>query len=158
VHRFVLLRIPERVLRLLAGELSELFLISQRVVPRRIAQTGFQFAHPKLPQALKDILSTPRHAQPCAAAVACELVPFGLTEADLRRRLFVLNANGELCSGIDAAIVLWGTLPGYRRLATLMSLPGLHQFAAMVYDLIVAPQLTRWSAHTVRVRSMRGIL
>jgi uncharacterized protein (TIGR01777 family) len=59
LNRPLLLRIPALVLRLLAGEMSELLLISQRVAPQRITQSGFQFAYPKLPEALRDILSKP---------------------------------------------------------------------------------------------------
>jgi uncharacterized protein (TIGR01777 family) len=69
LHRPLLLRIPALVLRSLAGEMSDLFLISQRVVPHRISESGFQFAYPKLPEALRDILAEPNanHAELRAA-------------------------------------------------------------------------------------------
>jgi NAD dependent epimerase/dehydratase family enzyme len=71
LHRPLLLRIPALVLRSLAGEMSDLFLISQRVVPQRITQSGFQFVYPKLPDALRDILlePNPNRTDPCAAGV-----------------------------------------------------------------------------------------
>lgn len=59
LHRPVLLRIPAWVLRSLAGEMSDLLLISQRVVPQRITQSGFHFSYPELPDALGHILSGP---------------------------------------------------------------------------------------------------
>jgi uncharacterized protein len=69
LHRPLLLRIPALILRTLAGEMSDLFLISQRVVPQRITESGFQFAYPKLPEALRDILTEPHanHAKHRAA-------------------------------------------------------------------------------------------
>jgi hypothetical protein len=75
LHRPLLLRIPALVLRSLAGEMSDLFLISQRVVPRRITESGFQFAYPKLPEALRDIL-----AEPSANHAQLRAVPFPSTE------------------------------------------------------------------------------
>jgi uncharacterized protein (TIGR01777 family) len=71
LHRPLLLRIPALVLRSLGGEMSDLFLISQRVVPQRVTQSGFQFAYPQLPGALRNILSepNPNHAEPFAAGV-----------------------------------------------------------------------------------------
>jgi uncharacterized protein (TIGR01777 family) len=57
LRRPLLLSIPALVLRSLTGEMSDLFLISQRVVPQRISESGFQFAYPELQDALRDILS-----------------------------------------------------------------------------------------------------
>ena len=75
LHRPLLLRIPALVLRSLAGEMSDLFLISQRVVPQRITESGFQFAYPKLPEALRDILGEPN-----ANHAALSAGPFPSTE------------------------------------------------------------------------------
>jgi uncharacterized protein (TIGR01777 family) len=61
LHRPLLLRVPALVLRSLAGEMADLLLISQRVVPQRMMQSGFQFAYPELPAALRHILSGPDH-------------------------------------------------------------------------------------------------
>lgn len=65
LRRPLLLRIPTLLLRSLAGEMSDLFLISQRVVPRRSTESGFQFEYPTIPEALRDILaeSNANHAE-----------------------------------------------------------------------------------------------
>jgi uncharacterized protein (TIGR01777 family) len=53
------LRVPAALLRALAGEMSDLFLLSQRVVPRKALDAGFRFEHPQLPQALAALLAEP---------------------------------------------------------------------------------------------------
>lgn len=49
--------IPAAVLRLLFGEMAELLLDSQRVIPARLMAAGFQFRHPSLASALADVLN-----------------------------------------------------------------------------------------------------
>lgn len=49
---------PAWLLRLLAGEMSELFLVSQRVEPRRLLAAGFRFSHAEASAALGEILAT----------------------------------------------------------------------------------------------------
>ncbi|TVP87397.1 MAG: TIGR01777 family protein [Thioalkalivibrio sp.] len=48
--------VPAPVLRLLFGEMSELLLVSNRMVPRRLLDEGFEFRYPELEQALHAIL------------------------------------------------------------------------------------------------------
>lgn len=56
LHRPTLLPMPEKLLRLLFGELAELLLVSDRMLPARLMQEGFRFEYPQLEQALKDLL------------------------------------------------------------------------------------------------------
>ncbi len=48
---------PEPVLRLLFGEMSEILLVSNRMMPTRLLEDGFEFRYPKLEQALHAILN-----------------------------------------------------------------------------------------------------
>jgi len=60
VHRPVLLRLPEAALELALGEMSNLLLDSQRVLPRRAKEIGFVFRYHDLETALHDLLTPPR--------------------------------------------------------------------------------------------------
>ena len=57
LKRPTLLPMPEPVLRLLFGEMSELLLVSNRMMPKRLLDEGFEFRYPELKQALHAILS-----------------------------------------------------------------------------------------------------
>lgn len=57
LHRPALLPVPAIVLKKLLGEMSELVLGSQRVLPGRLLQQGFTFQYPKLVDALKAALA-----------------------------------------------------------------------------------------------------
>ncbi len=59
VHRPTLLRLPAVALRLGFGEMADLLLVSQRVIPQRAVQEGFRFRYPELRQALAAILPRP---------------------------------------------------------------------------------------------------
>lgn len=48
--------VPAFALRLLLGEMSAVVLAGQRVIPARLLESGYHFAHPTLPGALADIL------------------------------------------------------------------------------------------------------
>jgi uncharacterized protein (TIGR01777 family) len=50
---------PAFLIRLVMGELADVVLGSQKVLPKRLLDAGFKFAYPTLPQALADIYSTP---------------------------------------------------------------------------------------------------
>jgi uncharacterized protein (TIGR01777 family) len=50
---------PAFLIRLVMGELADVVLSSQKVLPKRLLDAGFKFAYPTLPQALADIYSTP---------------------------------------------------------------------------------------------------
>ena len=54
MHRPLFLKIPAVVVKLLFGEMGEYLLLQgQRVLPKRIAEAGYQFQHPQLDDALK---------------------------------------------------------------------------------------------------------
>lgn len=56
VHRPALFPVPAFALRALFGEMAEVLLSSQRVVPKGAEQAGFQFRFPQLGPALSDLL------------------------------------------------------------------------------------------------------
>ena len=57
LHRPALLRAPAVALRVLLGEMSELIIKGQNVVPRRLVSEGFQFGYPDLREALAESIS-----------------------------------------------------------------------------------------------------
>jgi uncharacterized protein len=56
LHRPARLRVPEAALRLLVGELADVLLASQRVVPAKALELGYEFRFPALEPALRDLL------------------------------------------------------------------------------------------------------
>lgn len=54
--RPTLLPVPGTALRLLLGDLSELLLVSDRMLPQRLLDAGFEFRYPRLEEALAAIL------------------------------------------------------------------------------------------------------
>ncbi|WP_300035896.1 thiol-disulfide oxidoreductase DCC family protein [uncultured Roseobacter sp.] len=73
---------------------------------------------------------------------AARLQSWGLTADQAARRLHV-RKNGQVLDGIPAFIALWQDIPRYRWLARLVSLPGVHITARLLYDHILAPLLYR---------------
>lgn len=63
LHRPLLLRAPVWVLRAAMGEMSELVVASQRVVPERLLALGFRFHFPRLAAALADLCRVPDKAR-----------------------------------------------------------------------------------------------
>lgn len=57
LKRPALLPMPAVVARILFGEMAQLFLTGQRVLPSRISQTEFEFSYPELKTALGEVLS-----------------------------------------------------------------------------------------------------
>ena len=55
LHRPVWLHIPAVLMRLSLGEMSQLLVDGQRVVPTRALQLGFQFRYPAAADALKAV-------------------------------------------------------------------------------------------------------
>jgi len=53
--RPTVLPMPAAALRLLFGEMSELLLVSDRMLPKRLLEAGFRFRYPKLDVALAAI-------------------------------------------------------------------------------------------------------
>lgn len=56
LNRPMLMPLPEALLKVMLGEMAELVLGSQRVLPQRLLDAGFQFQHTQLQSALGDIL------------------------------------------------------------------------------------------------------
>jgi NAD dependent epimerase/dehydratase family enzyme len=55
IGRPTVLPMPEAALKLLFGDMSELLLVSDRMVPRRLLEEGFEFRYPDLDGALAAI-------------------------------------------------------------------------------------------------------
>jgi uncharacterized protein len=49
---------PEAALKLLFGEMSDLLLVSDRMLPQRLLDEGFRFRHPELDGALAAIFAS----------------------------------------------------------------------------------------------------
>jgi len=64
LHRPALLPAPAPMLRLALGEVADVLLTGQRVLPRRALESGFRFAHPALEPALRDLLGKPDSRRP----------------------------------------------------------------------------------------------
>lgn len=56
--RPAVLPVPAMAVRLLYGEMAEIVTTGQRAVPARLGQLGYEFRHPDLEPALRDVLST----------------------------------------------------------------------------------------------------
>jgi len=56
LHRPCLLPVPEFVLRLVMGEMADLLVYGQNVIPQRLLDLGFHFEYPKLKPALENLL------------------------------------------------------------------------------------------------------
>ena len=61
LKRFPVFPIPAFALRVLLGELSSVVLDSQRLLPQRLTDAGFQFDYPRLEQALQHLLREERY-------------------------------------------------------------------------------------------------
>jgi uncharacterized protein len=57
LHRPAVVPVPGFVLRLMYGEMAEIVTTGQRVVPAALRQLGFEFRHPELEAALRDVLA-----------------------------------------------------------------------------------------------------
>jgi predicted DCC family thiol-disulfide oxidoreductase YuxK len=58
----------------------------------------------------------------------------GATVEDVRRRLYGLDADGQLHVGADCAIEIWRRTPGDVWLGNLLGLPVLRQLTRLAYD------------------------
>jgi len=56
LHRPAFLPVPGVALKILLGEMSDMLLTGQRVLPKRAIEAGYRFKFPELGQALRDIL------------------------------------------------------------------------------------------------------
>lgn len=82
-----------------------------------------------------------------------DLGALGLTEDRALRRLHVVQ-DGRLLAGVDGFIAIWATMPRWRWLARLVSLPGIRGVAGAGYDYVAAPLVYRW--YRRRVLASRG--
>lgn len=55
LQRPVWFHLPAKLIRWLAGEMAQIFVDGQRVIPKRLLNEGFQFRHPTLISALRDL-------------------------------------------------------------------------------------------------------
>jgi uncharacterized protein (TIGR01777 family) len=56
LHRPCFFRMPEFVLRALMGEMADLVVYGQRVVPNRLVESGYQFIYPEISQAFGNLI------------------------------------------------------------------------------------------------------
>jgi uncharacterized protein (TIGR01777 family) len=59
LNRPAVVPVPALALRILYGEMAEIVTTGQRVIPRRLQEAGFEFRHPGLEPALREVLSAP---------------------------------------------------------------------------------------------------
>lgn len=58
LHRPTVFTMPEKVLNLLFGELAELLLVSDKMLPERLLEEGFEFTYQQLDEALQNIVKS----------------------------------------------------------------------------------------------------
>jgi uncharacterized protein len=58
LHRPAALPVPAFALKLLYGEMSEIVTTGQRAIPQRLQELGFNFRHPEIEPALRDVLAS----------------------------------------------------------------------------------------------------
>jgi uncharacterized protein (TIGR01777 family) len=73
LHRPALFPVPEFALRMMFGEMADVLLGSQRVVPRRLIDSGYDFHYPQLAQALEDLVGNRAEADAERKAKAVSL-------------------------------------------------------------------------------------
>jgi uncharacterized protein (TIGR01777 family) len=56
LHRPALLPVPALAVKLLYGEMSQIVITGARVLPARLQQLGYSFAHPEVEEALRSVL------------------------------------------------------------------------------------------------------
>ena len=78
-----------------------------------------------------------------------KLAAWGIDPDTAARKLHVMK-EGEVFAGIPAFIVLWQDMPRYRWLARIVSLPGVHWLACVIYDYVLAPLIYRWYMRRLR--------
>jgi uncharacterized protein (TIGR01777 family) len=185
LRRPVVLRMPAWCLRLLLGEMADLFLTGQRVIPERARAAGFRFAAPTLRRAFRmlrrerqkvrwpqfgdgplrvfyndacpvcatEIGHYEQRAKKKAAAIdfyrlsddARALARYGLTPADSRKRLYLIDNNDQAWGGVDAIAGLWAAVPGYRWLSRFLRTHGGRLLGEILYDGIAVPLLFWWN-------------
>ena len=59
LRRPAVLPVPALALRLLYGEMAQIVTTGQRALPRRLLAQGYEFRHPEIEPALRDVLGRP---------------------------------------------------------------------------------------------------
>ncbi|HVO02156.1 MAG TPA: DCC1-like thiol-disulfide oxidoreductase family protein [Candidatus Cybelea sp.] len=77
------------------------------------------------------------------------LARFGVSVADVRRRLHAVDAHDRLYAGIDCAIEIWRRTPGEHWLGRFAGLSGIRPLAAFAYDRF-ADRLYAWNQRNGR--------
>lgn len=67
------------------------------------------------------------------------LQTYGLSMTEAMRRMHVMKSDGSMVSGAAAFIAMWRSLPRYRPLAWVISLPGVFWLAEQAYS-----RFARW--------------
>lgn len=67
LHRPTFLPVPEFALRKLMGEMADVLLSSQRVIPKAMLDAGYKFQYPSLAPALEDLLGEKRSSAQAAS-------------------------------------------------------------------------------------------
>ena len=78
------------------------------------------------------------------------LDPLGLQLDPVKKRLHVLDADGNMQIGVDAAITLWRAIPGQGWKARVVSTPGIYHLGRLWYDHVLAPTLFWWNRRNGR--------
>jgi len=81
-----------------------------------------------------------------------EFARCGLRREHLERRVYVRDGEGRILSGMPAIVALWWKMPGYERLAKMLSLPVIRPISVVLYDHVIAPTLAWWARTRSRGR------
>jgi hypothetical protein len=184
LHRPLWIRIPASLVRATLGEMSQLLVDGQRVIPTKALASGFVFKHRNIATALEwrsagaaqaDIYyngdcpvcrTEMEHYAGICATTRPELrfidstrgpndfTRCGLRQEHLERRVYLRNANGQIVSGMPAIIALWAQIPRYHWASRLFSLPVIRQATELLYDNVIAPSLALWAKTRARQRHL----
>jgi uncharacterized protein (TIGR01777 family) len=189
--RFLSVTVPGGLLRACLGELSQLLISGQRVVPMKARCAGFTFRYDNVRSALDQLLRESRQAaEPvsivydsscpvCDAQISryCReargiglewraddaadrpelLGQYGLDTAAARKRVYVLDNEGHMASGMQAIVLMWSALPGWRVLARIARLPVISPVLDLGYDVVLAPLVSQWArSRRMRPRAVRA--
>ena len=183
------LHVPERAVRWALGEMAQLLVDGQRVLPFKARCGEFEFKYPTLRQAICALYPPGTGSRPARilydpACPVCDMEmrrycnaaarnglrwlfddvgaspdimeQCGIDSHTARRRVYLVDAEGRIHSGVDALTIIWRALPRWHALAVLISLPGIRQLANLFYDLVLAPTIWRWGTRR-RARGITGI-
>lgn len=84
------------------------------------------------------------------------LAGHGLTADDVKRRMHVIDENGQLHRSVEAFLVMWRRMPRYRWLARIVGTPGVKQLSWLAYEGVVAPIIYNWDKRRMRRAAARA--